>query len=73
MNILVFVETGEGKVRKSSLEAITYAHLMGGEVSAIVLGTAQSAELELLGKYGAKKILHSLIDYRSIYLNNSMI
>ena len=76
MNILVFVETGEGKVRKTSLEAIAYAHLMGGEVSAIVLGTAQSAELELLGKYGAKKILHVVdakLDHAVIQVYASVI
>ena len=76
MNILVFVETGEGKVRKTSLEAIAYAHQMGGEVSAIVLGSAQSAELELLGKYGAKKILHvadAKLDHAVIQVYASVI
>jgi electron transfer flavoprotein alpha subunit len=55
---LVFVETGEGKVRKTSLEALAYAHQMGGGVTAIVLGTANQSELESLGKYGAQKVLH---------------
>ncbi len=59
MSVLVFVETGEGKVRKTSLEALAYAHLMGGGVTAIVLGSANQAELESLGKYGAQKVLHA--------------
>lgn len=58
MSVLVFVEAGEGKVRKSSLEAIAYAHLMGSGVTAIVLGTVAQPELESLGKYGAQKVLH---------------
>ena len=58
MAVLVFIEVGEGKVRKSSLEAVAYAHLMGGGVTAIVLGTIATSELELLGKYGAQKVLH---------------
>lgn len=59
MATLVFVETSEGKVRKTSLEAVAYAHQMGGGVTAIVLGTASTGELESLGKYGAQKVLHA--------------
>ncbi len=58
MNALVFVETSEGKVRKTSLEAVVYAHAMGGSVTAIVLGTADANELQTIGKYGASKVLH---------------
>ncbi len=58
MAVLVFVEVGEGKVRKSSLEAVAYAHLMGSGVTAIALGTVAASELESLGKYGAQKVLH---------------
>lgn len=59
MNILVFVEASEGKIRKTSLEAVAYAAAMGGNVSALALGTVEKAELEALGKYGAKKVLHA--------------
>jgi electron transfer flavoprotein alpha subunit len=59
MTSLVFVETSEGKVRKTSLEAIAYAHAMGGSVTAIALGNADAAELQSLGKYGAAKVLHA--------------
>ena len=59
MNILVFVESGEGKIRKSSLEAVAYAHGMGGSVTAIALGAMGKSELESLGKYGATKVLHA--------------
>jgi electron transfer flavoprotein alpha subunit len=60
--ILVFVETAEGKVKKTSLEAIAYAHAMGGSVTAIALGNADKSELENLGKYGATKVLHAADD-----------
>jgi len=59
MPILVFVEHAEGKIKKTSLEAIAYAHAMGGPVTAIVLGSIDKAELESLGKYGAEKVLHA--------------
>lgn len=58
MAILVFVESAEGKIRKTSLEAVAYAHAMGDSVTAIALGTVDQPELEGLGKFGAKKILH---------------
>jgi electron transfer flavoprotein alpha subunit len=58
MNSLVFVETGEGKIRKLSLEAVAYAQAMGGTVTAIAMGSIQKTELESLGKYGATRVLH---------------
>lgn len=59
MNILVFVESAEGKIKKTSLEAVAYGNAMGGNVTAIALGSVDSSELESLGKYGAKKVLHA--------------
>lgn len=59
MNTLVFIELSEGKAKKSSLEAICYAKALGGNVTAIVLGPAEAAELQALGKYGATKVLHT--------------
>ena len=69
MAILVFVESAEGKVKKTSLEAVAYAHAMGDEVTAIALGSIEKGELENIGKYGAKKIL-SVTDER---LNQGVI
>jgi electron transfer flavoprotein alpha subunit len=59
MSTIVFIEISEGKVRKSSLEAVCYAHALGAPVTAVVLGPADSAELQSLGKYGAQKVLHA--------------
>lgn len=58
MNILVFAEASDGKIRSTSLEAVCYAHAMGGQVTAIALGHVDANELESLGKYGAMKVLH---------------
>lgn len=58
-SILVFVESAEGSIKKTSLEAICYAKTMGGQVTVIVFGSqVNAAELEGLGNYGATKVLH---------------
>lgn len=59
MPILVFVESAEGKIKKTSIEAVAYAHAMGGPVTAVALGNVDKIELEALGKYGAQKVLHA--------------
>ena len=58
--ILVYTEINKGKVKKASLEAVNYAakiaELTGASVSAIAIN-ADAAQLEEIGKAGAKKIL----------------
>ncbi|MEM6642759.1 MAG: electron transfer flavoprotein subunit alpha/FixB family protein [Bacteroidota bacterium] len=56
MAALVFVETDEGNVKKSSLEAVSYAKATGESVTAIVFGSV--SDTAPLGKAGASKILH---------------
>jgi electron transfer flavoprotein alpha subunit len=58
MAILVFVENAEGKIKKTSVEAVAYANALGGPVTAIAIGAVEKTELENLGKFGAQKILH---------------
>ena len=64
MAVLIFIDTAEGHVKKSSLEALTYgadlALQLGTDAEGIVLGTT-SEDLSLLGKYGVKKI-HQVAD-----------
>ena len=55
MAALAFVETDEGKVKKSSLEAVSYAHAVAGDVTAIVFG--QVSDTDEIGKAGAGKVL----------------
>lgn len=59
MNVLVFVETADGKVKKTSLEAVSYAHGLGGTVTVLALGAADAQGLADLGKFGATKVLHA--------------
>lgn len=58
MASLVFVEHADGKVKKTSQEAIAWAGALGSPVTAIALGNVAKEELESLGKYGAQKVLH---------------
>ncbi len=56
MAALAFVETDEAKAKKSSLEAVSYAHAVAGDVTAIVFGNI--SDTEEIGKAGANKVLH---------------
>jgi len=56
MSALVFVETDEGVVKKSSLEAVSYAKEASGNVTAIVFGDVESTDP--IGVAGAGKVLH---------------
>ena len=64
MSILVYIEHAEGKVKKTSLEAVSFAHALAaqtgeGDVVAIALGTVDAGELASVGKAGATKVLHA--------------
>ncbi len=63
MSILVYIEHAEGSVKKSSLEAVSYAEQLAGkineaEVIAVALGTISEEELAKAGAAGANKVLH---------------
>jgi electron transfer flavoprotein alpha subunit len=58
MSALTFVELDEGKVKKSSLEAVTYASAVAGGTTAIVFGAMEAGQADLIGKAGASKVLH---------------
>jgi electron transfer flavoprotein alpha subunit len=55
---LVFVETDEGKVKKSSLEAVSYASALESETSAIVFGDIDEDQFDLIGAAGALSVMH---------------
>lgn len=64
MSILVYIEHAEGKVKKTSLEAVSFANALTaqtkeGDVVAVALGTIDGAELAGVGKAGAAKVLHA--------------
>ncbi|WP_420318730.1 electron transfer flavoprotein subunit alpha/FixB family protein [Ekhidna sp.] len=56
MAALAFVELDEGKVKKSSLEAVSYAQAVAGDVTAIVFG--KTDDLDVIGQAGASKVLN---------------
>ncbi len=63
MSIVVFIESDEGVVKKSSLEAVSYAAdlaaTMGTSVTALALGSkVGEGELAKTGSAGANKVLH---------------
>lgn len=58
MSTLVFVESSEGKIKKTSLEAVSYAAGLGAPVTAIAMGTLNKDVVAGIGKYGAAKVLH---------------
>ena len=55
MSILVFADNRNGKITKSSFEAVSYAAAMGGDVIAVTYGSLEGDGG--LGKYGASKVL----------------
>ncbi len=63
MSVLVFVEVDNKSVKKSSLEAVSYARSIEDDITAIIFGDLDENELEKVGKAGGKKIL-SVTDER---------
>lgn len=64
MSVLIFIDTADGHVKKSSLEVLTYgatvAEQLGTVAEGVVLGSV-TEDLAALGKYGVKKI-HQVAD-----------
>jgi electron transfer flavoprotein alpha subunit len=63
MSILVYVEQSAGKIKKTSLEAVSYGYALAaktgeGAIVAVALGTLDSNELASIGEAGAAKVLH---------------
>ncbi len=70
MSVLVFAENWEGKFKKSTFEAVSYAHAIAKQLStgtvALAIGPVNEEDLKNLGKYGADKV----ISVRQEQLNN---
>lgn len=73
MSILVYIEQDQGKVKNSSLEAISYAAALaeksGGKVSVLGLGSVADEDWDLIGQAGADAI-YQVADER---LNSGVI
>lgn len=59
MSILVFIEISEGEIKKSSLEAISYAKDISDDVTAVAFGECTEDALAKAGNAGAAKVLHA--------------
>jgi electron transfer flavoprotein alpha subunit len=61
MPVLVYTENSEGKFKKSTFEAVSYAFAVARQnnttLTAISIGEVEPSELAKLGRYGAEKIL----------------
>ena len=53
MKVLVFVESDEGSIKKSSLEAVSYAAEITKDTVAIVFGVLDLIEFNKIGAAGA--------------------
>lgn len=63
MSIVVYVEQSAGKIKKTSLEAVSYGYALAaqtgeGGVIAVALGSLAADELAAIGEAGAAKVLH---------------
>jgi electron transfer flavoprotein alpha subunit len=61
MSVLVYTENWDGKFKKLSFELVSYAsklaEMLNTSATVLSIGNVEAAELEKLGKYGAKKIV----------------
>ncbi|GAC1549340.1 MAG: electron transfer flavoprotein subunit alpha/FixB family protein [Mucilaginibacter sp.] len=62
MPVLIFTENSEGKFKKSTFEAVSYARAIADQnntsLTTISIGNVSAGELQNLGKYGAEKVLN---------------
>ncbi len=62
MSVLIYTENADGKFKKSTFEAVSYARAIADQnntnLVAISIGDVSNEELTALGKYGADKILN---------------
>lgn len=59
MSILIYIDHSDGKIKKQSLEVLTYgadlARALGCDANGLILGTVQD-DLSAFGKYGIQKV-----------------
>jgi len=65
--ILIYIDNSEGKVKKASLEAVSYglalAKQSGKDAVGICVGNVADDALQILGEYGLEKVLNVKADY----------
>ncbi|MBC8314195.1 MAG: electron transfer flavoprotein subunit alpha/FixB family protein [Bacteroidetes bacterium] len=62
MSVITFVENWEGKFKKLTFELVSYtakvAEMLNTTSIALSIGSVESSELDKLGNYGVKKVIH---------------
>ena len=75
MSVLIYAENAEGKFKKSTFEAVSYAKAIAAQnntgLIAISIGDVANNELAALGKYGAEKVLKVSNDKLKNFLNQA--
>ncbi|MFD0793738.1 electron transfer flavoprotein subunit alpha/FixB family protein [Mucilaginibacter litoreus] len=75
MSILIYAENTDGKFKKSTYEAVSYAKAIAGRnntnLIAISIGDVANDELAALGKYGAEKVLNVSNDKLKSFVNQA--
>lgn len=66
MAVIVFAESVEGKFKKSTYEAVSYAketaNLLGTKVVAVSIGNVSEADAKALGDNGAETVYNTILD-----------
>lgn len=61
MSVLVYTENWDGRFKKQTFEIVSYAatiaEQMGSSLTAVSIGEVSEDELQILGKYGASRVL----------------
>lgn len=61
MSVLIYAENTGGKFKKSTFEAVSYAHaiarMLNSSLTAVSVGSVADGELEKLSRYGASSVL----------------
>jgi electron transfer flavoprotein alpha subunit len=75
MPVLVYTESTDGKFKKSTFEAVSYARAIADEnnttLTAISIGDVSAADLAGLGKYGADKVLSVATEKLKNFVNQA--
>ncbi len=75
MSVLVYTENWDGKFKKLSFELVSYAskvaEMLNTTATALSIGNVEEAELQKLGNFGVKKIIHARIDGLNILDNQA--
>ena len=59
MSVLVYIENAEGKLKKGTLEAVSYAASIaqGGALIGVSIGTISDEELQKVGNFGLSEVI----------------